>query len=426
MKALKILVADDTPLNLKLLRAELTAQGHESVPAANGLEALAILGNQAIDAVISDILMPSMDGYRLCREIRGSATDYRNLPVILYTATYDSPGDRLLAESVGADAFILKPAPIAMLIDAVRTAIQTADVRRVSKDAETDVLKLYNAALVHKLESRNLEVQESLAELRGAHEQIVEANQLLETRVAQRTAELDAANKELEAFSFSVSHELQSPLRTIDGLAKKMRGPDSSRQSAGNLTGLDQIIDAAAHMTQLIDALLAFARTSRTEMHFCEVDLDSLVDRAIAALQVETAQRTIDWRRNALPKVHGDPILLYQVLVNLLSNAVKYTRTRAHAVIEVGARDGSHNEAIIFVRDNGVGFDQRYAGKLFGVFQRLHRTDEFEGTGIGLANAQRIITRHGGSIWADATLGGGACFHFSLTRQEGLSAVSLA
>jgi signal transduction histidine kinase len=418
MKALKILIADDTPLNLKLLSAELASQGHESVEAANGVEALAILSYEAVDAVISDILMPSMDGYRLCSEIRSSANGYRSLPVILYTATYDSPGDRVLAESIGADAFILKPAPITILIAAVRAAMQNAGVRPIKKSTnETDVLKLYNAALVHKLESRNLEVQESLAELRSAHEQIVEANQLLESRVAQRTDALDAVNKELEAFSFSVSHELQSPLRTIDGLTKKMKGSEFSQPAPRILTELDQIIDAAAHMRQLIDALLAFARTSRTEMHFGEVDLNPLVDKAIAGLQIETAERAIDWRRSALPKVYGDPILLYQVLLNLLSNAVKYTRTRAHAVIEVGARDGRNNEAVVFVRDNGVGFDQRYAGRLFGVFQRMHRADEFEGTGIGLANAQRIITRHGGTIWAEATLGGGACFYFSLRRQ---------
>ena len=417
MKALRILIADDTPLNLKLLSAELAAHGHESVPAANGVEALAILDSQAVDAVISDILMPAMDGYRLCSEIRGSANGYRSVPVILYTATYDSPGDRVLAESVGADAFILKPAPIAVLIDAVRAAMQTAGVRSIRTNTETDVLRLYNAALVHKLESRNIEVQKSLAALRSAHEQIVEANQLLETRVAQRTAALDAANKELEAFSFSVSHDLQAPLRIIDGSAKSIRAADSTAQFTDSLSSLDRIIDAAAHMTQLIDALLAFARTSRTEMHFVAVDLDTLVDKAIAALQAETAQRVIEWRRSALPKVHGDPILLYQVLANLLSNAVKYTRTRTHAVIEVGARDGDDNDAVVFVRDNGVGFDQRYAAKLFGVFQRMHRTDEFEGTGIGLANAQRIIARHGGAIWAEATLDSGACFYFSLARQ---------
>jgi signal transduction histidine kinase len=417
MKALKILIADDTPLNLKLLRAELASQGHESVEAANGVEALAILNRETVDAVISDILMPAMDGYRLCHEIRGSTNGYQDLPVILYTATYDSPGDRVLAESVGADVFLLKPAPIAILIAEVRAAMQKKGVRPLRKSAETDVLKLYNAALVRKLESRNLEVQQSLAELRSAHEQIVEANQLLESRVTQRTAALDTANKELEAFSFSVSHELQSPLRTINGLAKNMKAAEPSKPAMGKLTELDQIIDAAAHMTQLIDALLAFARTSRTEMHFGEVDLNLLVDKAIASLQFETAERAIDWRRSELPRVHGDPILLYQVLVNLLSNAVKYTRTRAQAVIEIGARDGGNKEAIIFVRDNGVGFDQRYAGKLFGVFQRMHRADEFEGTGIGLANAQRIITRHGGTIWADATLGNGACFYFSLTRE---------
>jgi light-regulated signal transduction histidine kinase (bacteriophytochrome) len=161
--------------------------------------------------------------------------------------------------------------------------------------------------------------------------------------------------------------------------------------------------------------LLAFARTSRTEMHFAEVDLDVLADKVIAGLHVGGG-RIIEWRRTPLPSVRGDAILLHQVLVNLLSNAVKYTRTRDKAVIEIGASDGHNNETVISISDNGVGFDMRYAGKLFGVFERMHRADDFEGTGIGLANAQRIVTRHGGSIWANASPGSGATFCVSLPR----------
>jgi signal transduction histidine kinase len=418
MTALRILVADDAPINLKCLQVALEAEGHEVVEAGNGVEALAILDTEPFDAVISDILMPVMDGYRLCSEIRRGASSYRGIPLILYTATYDSPADRALASSVGADAFVLKSAPVAVLLAALHEAIRKAGMRQVvaPSDGEADLLKLYNAALVRKLEARNVEFQESLAALRVANAQIVEANQLLEGRVAQRTVALDRANKELEAFSFSVSHDLQSPVRTIDGLARHLQSVAASPLDGENKTSLDQIIAATAHMTQLIDALLAFARSSRTEMHFGEVDLNLLVDKCIAGLHFESVGRIIEWQRSTLPTVHGDATLLHQVMLNLLSNAVKYTRPRDHAVIEVGAREGHEHEVVIFVRDNGVGFDQRYAGKLFGVFQRMHRTDEFEGTGIGLANAQRIITRHGGTIWADATLGSGACFSFSLPR----------
>ena len=417
-QVLKILIADDAPRNLKLLRAGLESEGHHVVEASNGVEALAILDQEPVDAVISDILMPSMDGFRLTREIRRNAKNYRQIPVILYTATYDTPADRALADAVGADAYILKPAPPSELIAAIRDALLGTNRRRSAAPEadEVNVLEQYNAALVQKLESRNAEVQESLAELQSAHEHIVELNRLLETRVAQRTAALDAANRELEAFSFSVSHDLQAPLHRINGFVELLKNSASSQLDEDNMRMLTHVVEASAQMTQLIQALLAFARTSRTEMHFEQVDLNILADKAIAELHSDTRGRMIEWRRSTLPNVHGDPILLHQVLANLLSNAVKYTRTRDQAVIEIGARAGREDEAVIFVRDNGVGFDSRFAGKLFGVFQRMHRADEFEGTGIGLANAKRILTRHGGTIWADSTSGSGASFYFSLPR----------
>jgi light-regulated signal transduction histidine kinase (bacteriophytochrome) len=205
-------------------------------------------------------------------------------------------------------------------------------------------------------------------------------------------------------------------LHRINGFVELLKNSASAQLDGDNMRMLTHVIEASAQMTQLIQALLAFARTSRTEMHFEQVDLNILADKAIGELHSDTRGRMIEWRRSILPKVHGDPILLHQVLANLLSNAVKYTRTRDQAVIEIGARAGRDDEAVIFVRDNGVGFDLRFAGKLFGVFQRMHRADEFEGTGIGLANAQRIVTRHGGTIWADATPGSGASFYFSLPR----------
>jgi signal transduction histidine kinase len=417
MKALTFLIADDFPGNLALLRAGLESEGHQVVEAANGVEALAVLDLESVDAVISDILMPSMDGFRLCSEIRRSTKSYREIPLILYTATYDSPADRALAESVGADAYMLKPAPAAALIAAVQDVRRnpTRRPKATSVVDEADVLKHYNAALVHKLETRSNEVQDSLLELQSAHRQIIEMNQLLETRVAQRTAALDTANKELEAFAFSVSHDLQAPLRRISGFTQLLKDSVSFSMGGSDREMLEHVIDASTQMSQLIDALLAFARTSRTEMHFKEVDLDILVDKVIADLHV-CSGRIIEWRRSPLPKVRGDAILLHQVLVNLLSNAVKYTRTRDKAVIEIGASAGHDNETVVSISDNGVGFDMRYADKLFGVFQRMHRADEFEGTGIGLANAQRIVTRHGGSIWANASPGSGATFCVSLPR----------
>ncbi|HEY8994028.1 MAG TPA: ATP-binding protein, partial [Lacunisphaera sp.] len=226
-------------------------------------------------------------------------------------------------------------------------------------------------------------------------EEIRHLNLELETRVAERTAQLEAANKELEAFSYSVSHDLRAPLRHIDGFAGLLIKSDTDRISERGRSHLNHIADSAKQMGLLIDDLLVFSRMGRSEMRIERVDLGQLLDETIRMLQPETQQRNIVWRKGHLPVVHGDPPMLRQVLVNLVANAVKYTRPRDPAEIEIGATEAP-GETVIHVRDNGVGFEMEYAGKLFGVFQRLHRADEFEGTGIGLASVRRIIARHGG------------------------------
>jgi light-regulated signal transduction histidine kinase (bacteriophytochrome) len=238
----------------------------------------------------------------------------------------------------------------------------------------------------------------------------------LEARVERCTAALAAANKELESFAFTVSHDLRAPLRKISGFAQLLEETASSVLDGENRNFLKQIIDGAAQMDRLIQALLDFYRTARTELCLGEVDLEMLLDETLVLCHAELKDRRIEWRRGALPKVRGDKVLLRQVFVNLVSNAIKYTRTREPASIEIGARPGPEHEIVVFVRDNGVGFDMRYSEKLFGVFQRMHRADEFEGVGMGLATAQRIVTRNGGSIWAEAELGHGATFFCSLPR----------
>jgi len=414
--SISLLVVDDSTRNRKLLRAGLENAGHIVLEAANGREALQVLDRERVDAVISDILMPMMDGFRLCREIRRCGRPYATLPFILYTATYNSPSDRHLAETVGADDYLLKPAPMQVILQAVREAQRKvrAQGARPSPTDEIDVLEQYNAALVRKLEERNAQLQQSLTDQQAAHQHILELNQYLEMRVEQRTAALDAANKELESFSYSVAHDLRAPLRHISGFA------DMVREIAGNQLNeecrgfIDKIMGAAKRMDQLIMDLLAFARTARTELAVCETDLESVLDEALQAVHNEIRGRDIQWKREPLPKVRGDPALLRQVFINLISNAIKYTRPRPLAVIEIGYRPGRAHEIVLFVRDNGVGFDMRFAGNLFGVFQRLHGASEFEGTGIGLANVQRIVARHGGRVWAESAVDRGATFYFTL------------
>ena len=236
----------------------------------------------------------------------------------------------------------------------------------------------------------------------------------LGAEAAERAAQLEAANKELEAFSYSVSHDLRAPLRHVQGyvaLLKKALG-DSLPETAARY--LEVIVGAGTQMGQLIDDLLAFSRIGRIEMHRSTVNLDLLLQGCVASLDAETSGRNIIWRIAPLPAVAGDPAMLRQVFTNLLDNAVKYTAPRDPAEIEIGTCGNEAGRAIFYVRDNGVGFDMQFADKLFGVFQRLHTSEEFEGTGIGLANVRRIITRHGGRVWPEAELGKGATFFFTL------------
>ena len=238
----------------------------------------------------------------------------------------------------------------------------------------------------------------------------------------QRRGELlEAANKELEAFSYSVSHDLRAPLRHIDGYAALLRKSVEESLNEKGARYLQTISDAAKQMGQLIDDLLVFSRMGRQEMLRTSVNLEQLVKSILADLRLDLQGREISWTIASLPEVKGDPAMLRQVFVNLITNAMKFTSTRSQASIEIGVDRPSSAEIVIFVRDNGVGFDMEYASKLFGVFQRLHRADEFEGTGIGLANVRRIVHRHGGRTWAEGTPDKGATFFVALPTRSGES-----
>ncbi len=238
----------------------------------------------------------------------------------------------------------------------------------------------------------------------------------LELRVAARTAELQAANLELEAFSYSVSHDLRAPLRHITGFVQLLQKSAVSSLSVESLHYLTIISESAQRMGELIDNLLAFSRVGRTEVHKVDIDLEQLVKDTVSGFATEIEGRNVVWKIGPLPSVWADPSLLRLLLVNLLSNALKFTSTRAEAIIEIGCVPQSNGtgETTIFIKDNGVGFDPTYVGKLFGVFQRLHTSDEFEGTGIGLANVKRIILRHGGKVTGSGAVDAGATFTFSL------------
>lgn len=245
---------------------------------------------------------------------------------------------------------------------------------------------------------------------------IIGARQLSQS-TAERIRVQEAANKELESFSYSVSHDLRAPLRAIQGFSQVILADHAARLDAEGQRCLNIIIANTNKMGQLIDDLLAFSRLGRQVLKIAAVDMEALVKNVIGDLQEGVAGRNIQWNLGALPQALADTSLLYQVWVNLLANALKFTGPKETAVIEVGCRkEGDQN--VFYVRDNGVGFDMRYVDKLFGVFERLHRAEDFEGTGVGLALVQRIIERHGGKIWAEGKVDVGASFYFTLPGTE--------
>jgi len=238
----------------------------------------------------------------------------------------------------------------------------------------------------------------------------------LNQQLARRSTELEATNKELEAFAYSISHDLRAPLRHMAGYAELLQKHSGPAMDDKGRRYMAMILEAAQRMGTLIDDLLAFSRIGRAETRETMVSVGQLVKEVQSEVLQETEGRNLTWKVGALPDLYGDRSMLKLALVNLVSNALKFTRTRPAPEIEIGSSDERPDDVVVFVKDNGVGFDMKYVNKLFGVFQRLHRADEFEGTGIGLATVQRIVHRHGGRVWAEGQIGCGATFYLSLPK----------
>ncbi|HZP92559.1 MAG TPA: response regulator [Burkholderiales bacterium] len=365
MPEARLLIVDDEVAQMTALCDTLGDEGYSAAGFSSANEALASLREQRFDLLLTDLMMPEMDGIALLRAAQEIDPHLAGI-VMTGHGTIDTAIEAMKA---GALDYILKPFKLSVILPVLSRAL---DIRR---------LRMENA--------------------------------VLERSVRERTAELEAANRELEAFSYSVSHDLRAPLRAVNGFSNILLEDYLAQLPAEAQRLLNQVSIHAGRMGQLIDDLLRFSRLSRQPLSPQPVNVAALVGEALEGFGTEREGRRIEIHVGPLPDAVGDPALLRQVFVNLLSNALKFTRQRDPAVIEVGCRQ-QDADRIYYVRDNGTGFDMQYADKLFGVFQRLHGDQQFEGTGVGLSIVQRIVARHGGRIWAEAQVDQGAVFYFTL------------
>jgi signal transduction histidine kinase len=360
-----VLLVNDSPDHLELLSFYLHKGGYRVVAVLDALDALHMTQREPFDLIVSDVMMPGLTGIEFCREVRA---DHRldAVPILLVSALRKDSVTVIEGLGAGADDYLEMPCDPMLFIAKAARLIERAEVTKT-----------------------------------------------LERLVEERTRRLEEMNRELECFSYSVSHDLRAPLAGIGsylGAIERRLGNNGDEQSRELLSlARAQVQRALAQ----IAALLEHALLARTEAQQQDVDSRALVRKVIDDLNHETCGREITWKSGALPTVRADPAMLRLALSNLVDNALKYTRPREVAEIEIGANQ-CNGEMIFFVRDNGVGFDSGRSDKLFNVFQRLHGDDEFEGTGIGLANVRSIIERHKGRVWAEAVIGEGATFYFSL------------
>jgi two-component system, sensor histidine kinase and response regulator len=400
IEPVNILLVDDQPENLLSASAVLESLGQEIIRAESGREALRQLLDKDFAVIVLDVMMPEMDGFETAALIRQRERS-RLTPIIFLTALGRSDDHMLRGYNLGAVDYMTKPFVPEILRSKVSVFVE---LHRKS------VLLAQQSAL---LESRNAELQHAIQRSWQAEEEIKALNRHLERQLD----ELNQVNRELEAFSYSVSHDLRGPLSRMAGFSKALIEFHSASLNDEGRIFLKRIETSANRMCELVEDLLNFSRLTRVEMKQEEVDLSAVLSGIAAELQGRDPQRVADFDIAPGVTVWCDPILIRAAMANLLENAWKFTRKHATARIEFGVM-GEPESPVYFLRDDGAGFDMRDSARLFSPFQRLHKISDFEGTGIGLAIVERIVSRHGGRIWAEGEIERGATFFFTLPRES--------
>ncbi|MBI5887771.1 MAG: response regulator [Deltaproteobacteria bacterium] len=456
---INILVVEDSETQALRLKWALERKGFTVALARNGAEGLAMMREKKPALIISDILMPVMDGYEMCAVIK-QTEEFRDIPIILLTRMSE-PADILRGLEAGADNYVTKPFDEDHLVSKVRALLESSiQMRNKPKEECIEVLyadKLYviktgrvqtlmflfstyenviwqnielgraqtqlkalNENLEKLVERRtddlreiNADLSREILEHRLAKDKIDELNKELQDKIVR----LETINKELESFSYSLAHDLRAPARVIDGFSNIMLRDHANDLDEDNKKFLGIIRKNTRKMETLIDDLLNLARLERCEMNLLDIDMGELAAAVFNDIKASMPDCKARFTVKELPAARGERTLIRQVFVNLLANAVKFTRPREKAAIEAGGWSDA-NENVYYVKDNGVGFDSRYSDRLFGLFKRLHGEEEFEGTGAGLAIIRSIIQRHKGRVWADGKVGEGATFYFTLPRKS--------
>lgn len=412
-----ILVVDDNKDALRLIATILSMNNYNVVTAANGIEGLQRLSNVNCDLILSDILMPEMDGYLFCRKVRENKK-WKDIIFVFYTATYIDYKDEELAVTFGANKFLRKPLETSELLQIVNTLLRDKKLGKFkpvkSKTGKEDEdLKLYNERLVNKLEKNVVGLEKEIFQKRVVEDELKNLIKEFEQKLIDRDSELEVLNTELNAFIHSVSQDIQLPLRAIKGLSDALMENYNDRLEGEGLRHLMLIDDHIKKMEKMIHELVSFSDMEQREMQPSVIDMFELTKVLSYELRLLNPQLKIEFKIGDLHKAFGDPAMIRRVMMNLLSNAIKFGSVRDVSVVEVGSKMNDEN-IVYYVKDNGIGFDSGNVENLSGAFQRSTSSAELDSAGIGLVVVERIVGKHKGRVWAEGKVDKGSVFYFSL------------